>query len=302
MSMVDKSNGLQLIEQYCDSSAFKKGLSKNTLLAYKSDLTLFHNWIESKQATLISIDRVFINNYLAAKLDEGVSVGTIQRIVTCIKNFYLYLFESKIIPTNPSELIENPKKRRKLPTILSENEIKNLLDSPNENTSEGLRDKCIMELLYSSGLRISELLSIEVNQIALDKPYLKIKGKGNKDRIVPIGELALKLILKYIDTDRSKIRITKNSHMLFVNSKGHVITRQSCWEMIKKYARKSNIMKKISPHNLRHAFATHLINNGADLRSVQMLLGHASLSTTQIYTHVAKDRLTKFHQKYHPRR
>ena len=156
-------------------------------------------------------------------------------------------------------------------------------------------------MLYSSGLRISELLRVQVNEISKDKPYLKVNGKGDKERIVPIGDSALKLLGRYIDTHRSKIKISKNIHMLFVNNKGGVVTRQACWEMIQKYAKKSNIRKKISPHNLRHAFATHLINHGADLRSVQMLLGHASLSTTQIYTHVAKERLTQFHQKFHPR-
>jgi len=156
-------------------------------------------------------------------------------------------------------------------------------------------------LLYSAGLRISELLDIKVSQISYEKPFLKIKGKGNKERLVPIGSSAMKLIIAYLDSYRSKMKTTKNIDMLFINESGNLITRQSCWDMIRKYAKVSMINKKISPHNLRHAFATHLLNNGADLRTVQMLLGHASLSTTQIYTHIAKDRLVKFHQKYHPR-
>jgi integrase/recombinase XerD len=164
-----------------------------------------------------------------------------------------------------------------------------------------MRDKCILELLYSSGLRISELLSVKVNQITHDKSFLKIKGKGGKERLVPIGSSAMSSLLTYIDTYRCNIKNTDNTEMLFIKETGAVISRQECWKMIKKYALASNINKKISPHNLRHAFATHLLNNGADLRTVQMLLGHASLSTTQIYTHIAKDRLVKFHQKYHPR-
>ena len=176
-----------------------------------------------------------------------------------------------------------------------------LLDSPDVKTYKGFRDKCILELLYSSGLRISELLNIKINQISKEKKFLKIKGKGDKERLVPIGSSAMNLLIVYLDTYRSNIKNTNNIDILFINENGSIVSRQACWEMIQKYASISLINKKISPHNLRHAFATHLLNNGADLRTVQMLLGHASLSTTQIYTHIAKERLVKFHQKYHPR-
>ena len=213
----------------------------------------------------------------------------------------MFLHESQIIHKNPALLIENPKKRRKLPTIISESEVDALLNAPDDTTHAGLRDKCILELLYSTGLRISELLSIRVNQISREKPFLKIKGKGDKDRLVPIGSFAMNLLISYIDGCRSQIKDNKFVDMLFINESGKLITRQSCLKMINDYAKKSIINKKISPHNLRHAFATHLLNNGADLRTVQMLLGHASLSTTKIYTHIARERLIKFHQKYHPR-
>tara|TARA_B100001093_G_scaffold453416_1_gene462087 strand:- start:1417 stop:2325 length:909 start_codon:yes stop_codon:yes gene_type:complete len=301
MTISDKSIEHQLIDQYCNDVSFKKGLSNNTVLAYKSDLRIFIIWLKEHKKKISNTDRIIINNYLADRLDNGASVSTIQRIITCIKSFYLFLFENKIIDNNPAQLIENPKKRRKLPIIISENEVEKLLESPDVKTNIGLRDKCILELLYSTGLRISELLNIKVNQISKQKPFLKIKGKGNKERLVPIGTSAMNLLILYIDTYRANLKPSNHIDMLFLNENGSIITRQACWEMIQKYATVSLINKKISPHNLRHAFATHLLNNGADLRTVQMLLGHASLSTTQIYTHIAKERLVKFHQKYHPR-
>ena len=301
MSISDNSIEYQFIDQFCDYVSFKNNLKHNTIIAYKSDLKIFLSWISNNNNKFCDVDRVVINNYLASRLDSGVSVSTIQRIITCIKSFYLFLYENNFIQSNPAQLIDNPKKRRKLPIIISENEIEALLSCPNTDTSSGMRDKCMLELLYSSGLRISELLNIKVHQIAHDKSFLKIKGKGGKERLVPIGSSAMSSLLTYIDTYRCNIKNTDNIEMLFIKETGTVISRQECWKMIKKYASASNINKKISPHNLRHAFATHLLNNGADLRTVQMLLGHASLSTTQIYTHIAKDRLVKFHQKYHPR-
>ena len=301
MPISDNSIEYQLIDQYCNNISFKKGLSKNTTLAYKSDLKLFLIWLDGCKKKFSNIDRIEINNYLAYRLDNGTSLSTIQRIITCIKSFYSFLFENNIIENNPAQLIENPKKRRKLPTIITENEVMKLLESPDVKTNKGLRDKCILELLYSSGLRISELLNIKINEISKEKKFLKIKGKGNKERLVPIGSSAMNLLIVYLDTYRLNIKISNNIDILFVNENGSIISRQACWEMIQKYASISLINKKISPHNLRHAFATHLLNNGADLRTVQMLLGHASLSTTQIYTHIAKERLVKFHQKYHPR-
>ena len=301
MSISDNSIEYQFIDQFCDYVSFKNNLKQNTIIAYKSDLKIFLSWISNNNNKFSDVDRVVINNYLASRLDSGVSVSTIQRIITCIKSFYLFLYDNNFIQSNPAQLIDNPKKRRKLPIIISENEIEALLSCPNTDTSSGMRDKCILELLYSSGLRISELLNIKVNQITHDKSFLKIKGKGDKERLVPIGSSAMSSLLTYIDTFRCNIKNIDNVEMLFIKETGAVISRQECWKMIKKYALASNINKKISPHNLRHAFATHLLNNGADLRTVQMLLGHASLSTTQIYTHIAKERLVKFHQKYHPR-
>jgi integrase/recombinase XerD len=260
MPISDNSIEYQLIDQYCNNVSFKKGLSKNTTLAYKSDLKLFLIWLDGCKKKFSNIDRIEINNYLAYRLDNGTSLSTIQRIITCIKSFYSFLFENNIIENNPAQLIENPKKRRKLPTIITENEVMKLLESPDVKTNKGLRDKCILELLYSSGLRISELLNIKINEISKEKNFLKIKGKGNKERLVPIGSSAMNLLIVYLDTYRLNIKISNNIDILFVNENGSIISRQACWEMIQKYASISLINKK-SHHIIfvMHLQPTYLI-------------------------------------------
>ena len=217
MPISDNSIEYHLIDQYCNNISFKNGLTKNTILAYKSDLKIFLIWLDDNKEKFSNADRIIINNYLAYRLDNGASLSTIQRIITCIKSFYSFLFENNIIKYNPAQLIENPKKRRKLPTIITESEVMKLLDSPDVKTNKGLRDKCILELLYSSGLRISELLSIKINQISKEKKFLKIKGKGNKERLVPIGSSAMNLLIVYLDTYRSSIKNTNNIDILFIN-------------------------------------------------------------------------------------
>ena len=202
MSISDNSTDFDYIDKYCNDASFKKNLSQNTLNAYKSDLIVFLRWLLANNKCLFDADRVIINSYLASKLDNGLSVSTIQRTITCIKSFYQFLHDHKLIRNNPTLLIDNPKKRRKLPTIISESEVDRLLAAPDTSKSAGLRDKCILELLYSAGLRISELLNIKVSQISSEKPFLKIKGKGNKERLVPIGSSAMKLIISYLDSYR----------------------------------------------------------------------------------------------------
>ena len=208
---------------------------------------------------------------------------------------------SGLIELNPTDLIESPKIGRKLPVNLSEDDIDQLLSAPDCSTAKGKRDKTILELLYATGLRISELTNLELSQIDLKRGIIKILGKGGKERIVPIGQTALDWIKDYLDNVRKDFIDKDNNLYLFLNEKGQKISRKSCWSFINSYSKSVLNNKVISPHSLRHAFATHLLNNGADLRSVQMLLGHSSLSTTQIYTHVAKERLIKFHNKFHPR-
>jgi integrase/recombinase XerD len=290
-----------IIDKYCDSIWIEKGLSKNTIISYSLDLKGLQSWLQSNNKNLMNCSESDLNSFLATKFDNGIAASSITRSLSSIKGFYNWLQVSGSIQINPSELIESPKVGRKLPLNLSENDIDRLLDAPDCTTLRGKRDKTILELLYATGLRISELTNLELSQIDLKRGLIKILGKGGKERIVPIGETALDWVRDYLDNVRKDI-INKNDNIyLFLSDKGTKLSRKLCWNFISSYSKRVLDNKYISPHSLRHAFATHLLNNGADLRSVQMLLGHSSLSTTQIYTHVAKERLIKFHNKFHPR-
>ena len=290
-----------IIEKYCDSIWIEKGLSKNTISSYSLDLKHLELWLLNRGKNLISCSESDLNSYLAVKFDNGISASSINRSLSSIKGLYNWLMYSGLIELNPTDLIESPKIGRKLPVNLSEDDIDQLLSAPDCSTAKGKRDKTILELLYATGLRISELTNLELSQIDLKRGIIKILGKGGKERIVPIGQTALDWIKDYLDNVRKDFIDKDNNLYLFLNEKGKKISRKSCWSFINSYSKSVLNNKVISPHSLRHAFATHLLNNGADLRSVQMLLGHSSLSTTQIYTHVAKERLIKFHNKFHPR-
>tara|TARA_B100001564_G_C20583968_1_gene644544 strand:- start:305 stop:1204 length:900 start_codon:yes stop_codon:yes gene_type:complete len=290
-----------IIEKYCDSIWIEKGLSKNTITAYELDLKQIQLWLKNQGRNLLECTDSDLNSYLAEKFDNNISASSINRSLSSIKGFFNWLVFSGLIKQSPAELIESPKIGRKLPVNLSEDEINQLLDAPDCKTSQGKRDKTILELLYATGLRISELTNLELSQIDLNRGIIKILGKGGKERIVPIGQTALDWIKDYLNNVRKDIVDNDNNLYLFLTNKGKKISRKSCWSFITSYSKVALKNKNISPHSLRHAFATHLLNNGADLRSVQMLLGHSSLSTTQIYTHVAKERLIKFHNKFHPR-
>ena len=290
-----------IIEKYCDSIWIEKGLSKNTISSYSLDLKHLELWLLNKGKSLISCSESDLNSYLAIKFDSGISAASINRSLSSIKGLYSWLMHSGSIDLNPTDLIESPKIGRKLPINLSEDDIDRLLSAPDCSTIKGKRDKTILELLYATGLRISELTNLELSQIDLKRGIIKILGKGGKERIVPIGQTALDWVKDYLDNVRKDIINKDDNLFLFLNNKGKKISRKSCWSFINSYSKLVLNNKVISPHSLRHAFATHLLNNGADLRSVQMLLGHSSLSTTQIYTHVAKERLIKFHNKFHPR-
>ena len=290
-----------IIEKYCDSIWIEKGLSKNIISSYSIDLKHLELWLLSKDKSLMTCSESDLNSYLAMKFDNGISASSINRSLSSIKGLYKWLMYSGLIKLNPTDLIESPKIGRKLPINLSEDDIDQLLSAPDCSTSKGKRDKTILELLYATGLRISELTNLELSQIDLKRGIIKILGKGGKERIVPIGQTALDWVKDYLDNVRKDIIDKDDNIYLFLNKKGKKISRKSCWSFINSYSKSVLNNKIISPHSLRHAFATHLLNNGADLRSVQMLLGHSSLSTTQIYTHVAKERLIKFHNKFHPR-
>jgi integrase/recombinase XerD len=290
------------IDQFIDSIWSEKGLSKLTLDAYQQDLLLFARWLEKQNKSLLEVNQTLILQYLAYKMDNKSSARTNARLLSTIKQFFRYQVRSGQRQDNPCELISAPKITRLLPDSLSEKDMDNLLQAPDTETDYGLRDRCMLELMYSSGLRVSELVSLELNQINQNLGLVRLTGKGNKERVIPVGEEALYWLKKY--TNHSRAMLVKphvTSDALFLSSRGSAITRQAFWQHIKKYLLIAGIKTSFSPHSLRHAFATHLLNHGADLRTVQMLLGHSDLSTTQIYTHIAQARLQSLHETHHPR-
>ena len=297
-----------MIDQFIDIIWSEKGLSQLTLDAYRQDLKLFAIWI-SKQTSikpsqhyLLNVSSAAILQYLAYRVEKKSTARTNARLLSSLKQFYRYLVRSGLRPDNPTELISAPKINRLLPGSLSEQEMDNLLLAPDISDFYGLRDRCMLELMYSSGLRVSELVSLELNQINQNLGLVRLIGKGNKERVIPVGEEALYWVKIFIDEGRPLLVKSKvMSNALFLSSRGSAITRQAFWQHIKKYLIKAGIKSDYSPHSLRHAFATHLLNHGADLRTVQMLLGHSNLSTTQIYTHIAQARLQALHEMHHPR-
>ncbi len=290
-----------IIEQFCDQIWMEQGLSDATLSSYRSDLKLFSKWLQKQGKTLINSAPSDIQQYLAERYSKQYSSRSTARFLSSARKFYRYLLQSNQIKVDPTQQIESPKIQPPVPKSLSEDEVDNLLSQPDLDTALGLRDKAMLELLYSSGLRITELISVEMNQIGFQQGVMRVIGKGNKERIVPIGEEALQAIAQYIRHGRAELANEKVSDWLFLSTRGQRMTRQTFWHRIKFYAKTAGIRKHLSPHTLRHAFATHLLNHGADLRTLQMLLGHSDLSTTQIYTYVAKERLKQLHSQHHPR-
>ena len=290
-----------LVTDYCDQIWIERGLSKNTITSYSSDLSQLESWLSNKNINLSNCSDVDLNLYLAEKFEEGCSSSSINRILSSIKGFFVWASKMQIINTDPSEKIDSPKLKKKLPISLSEDDVTNLLNTPDTTKSDGVRDRCILEVLYATGLRVSELINLTLNQVDLDRGLVRVMGKGNKERIVPLGNKAKVWYLEYINHHRDAPVSSKNNNRVFLTDKGKIFSRKACWYMICRYSKISIPNKSISPHTLRHAFATHLLNNGADLRAVQLLLGHSSLSTTQIYTHIAKERLQAFHHEHHPR-
>lgn len=279
----------------------EQGLSDATLSSYRSDLKLFSKWLQKQGKTLTNCAPSDIQQYLAERYSKHYSSRSTARFLSSARKFYRYLLQSNQIKVDPTQQIESPKIQPPVPKSLSEDEVDNLLSQPDLDTALGLRDKAMLELLYSSGLRITELISVEMNQIGFQQGVMRVIGKGNKERIVPIGEEALQAIAQYIRHGRAELANEKVSDWLFLSTRGQRMTRQTFWHRIKFYAKTAGICKHLSPHTLRHAFATHLLNHGADLRTLQMLLGHSDLSTTQIYTYVAKERLKQLHSQHHPR-
>jgi len=291
----------QVIEQFTDALWMERGLSKNTLSAYRTDLSGLACWLLRQGKPLISAQRQDLLSYLSDRVSAGARPRTTARMVSSMRRFYRYLIREGRLSEDPSVLIDTPRIGRPLPDTLSEDEVEALLHAPDESDSLGLRDRAMLELLYACGLRVSELVSMTTDQASLTQGVVRLIGKGSKERLVPMGEEAVDWLQRYLDDSRPDLATGSAAKQLFITRRGTGMTRQAFWYRIRHYAVKSCINKPLSPHTLRHAFATHLLNHGADLRVVQMLLGHSDLSTTQIYTHVARERLKDLHSKHHPR-
>jgi len=298
-SGIDSSN--IVIDDFIDHLWLEDGLSKNTLNSYRFDLVSFATWLnKSMKLNLIDVSQLEIQQYLSYKFSISKS-SSISRLLATLRRLYRYLLREKKISSDPTLQIQTPRISKSLPKSLSEKEVESLLKAPNINTKPGLRDRAMLELLYACGVRVSELVNILLTEVSVSDGVIRVTGKGGKTRLVPMGEEALDWIQEYMKEARGDILKNKLSKFLFVTHRGGAMTRQTFWYLIKRYTVIAKISKPISPHVLRHAFATHLINHGADLRVVQMLLGHSDISTTQIYTHVARERLNKLHQSHHPR-
>lgn len=279
----------------------EQGLSANTLAAYQRDLTLYMQWSSQHGLQLLTIDADVVQGFLLELLHKGRKENSNARLLSALKRFYQWLVANGRTESDPTVLLKAPKVAKAIPKVLSEEQVEALLYSPDIYTPLGIRDRAILELMYASGLRVSEVVELPFEQLNLSAGLVQVIGKGSKERIVPIGEVALEWLQRYINESRPALLGNKWVTTLFVSRLGRPMTRQTLWHRVKNLAFDAGIHAHISPHTLRHAFATHLINHGADLRTVQLLLGHSDLSTTQIYTHVAKERLSKLHQQHHPR-
>jgi len=286
-----------LIESFLDSLYIEKGLSQNTVQSYKNDITSFAFWVdESINLPLVRISKIDINKYIAQLFKNGLKSSSVNRKISTIKSFFIFLLKKKHILVSPVDDIEMIKQEKYLPISMSEKEVELLLESPNLDSFIGIRDRAMIEMLYATGMRVSELINLKITDIDHNRLVVKVMGKGSKERLIPYGEVASDYLNAYL-----KNRKEINSNEIFLSNRGKKITRSAFWNRIKLYLKKENLKESISPHTLRHAFATHLLNRGADLRSVQILLGHSDLSTTQIYTHIAKQRLGEILKKHHPR-
>ena len=288
------------IDQFLDTIWLEDGLSKNTLDSYRLDLNQFASWLtQAEQLDLLAGEQQHIQQYLAVKFPL-VKPRSINRLIASLKRFYRYCLRENTVKIDPTLQIESPKLPRSLPKTLNETEVESLLNAPSDDAM-GLRDRAMLELLYACGLRVSELVGIKVTEVSINDSVIRVTGKGSKTRLVPMGEIATDWISRYLKEARPQILGARLCDSLFVTARADCMTRQAFWYLIKRYALKADITKPMSPHVLRHAFATHLLNHGADLRVVQMLLGHSDISTTQIYTHVAGERLKLLHSLHHPR-
>lgn len=291
-----------LLEQFSHYLAVEKGLAQNTLDSYRRDLNKFFLFLgREKVSSPAKVDRNLITRYLLNLKEAGRATSTISRNVASIRSFFSFLVLEDLIEDNPAQLVKAPRIEKKLPRVLTTKEVDRLLQQPRDDGQAGLRDKAMLELLYASGIRVSELVSLNITDFSPEVGYLRCRGKGMKERIVPIGSVAVKYVREYLHNCRQKMLKRNEEKALFLNHHGRRLTRQGFWKILKKYARQSKLNGEITPHTLRHSFATHLLENGADLRSVQEMLGHSDISTTQIYTQITRRKIREVYDKTHPR-
>lgn len=292
----------QVIDAFCDAIWLEDGLAQNTLSAYRRDLNGFAQWLyANRKRALMGADHGDLLAYLAYKFQVKAKASSASRLLSTVKRFYRFQVREGRLRVDPTLNIDSPRLPRKLPKSLTESDVEGLLAAPNVDEPRGLRDRAMLELLYATGLRVTELVKLKLAQVSIDSGVVRVMGKGSKERLVPIGEVAIDWLQRYLRDARVALLEGQLTDDIFVTNRGGAMSRQMFWNLIKRYASLANITTSISPHTLRHAFATHLLNHGADLRVVQMLLGHADVSTTQIYTHVARERLKQLHQTHHPR-
>ena len=290
------------LELFLDYIMLERGLSEGTLDAYRRDLTRFLTALTSRGISSIhAVEREHVTDFLVAERERGLGAASVARELVVIKVFFTFLYREGHLPVNLTEVMDSPRLWKSLPTVLSEREVTALLDAPDLASRYGLRDRAMIELLYACGLRVSELCDLTLDAVQFDESYLRALGKGGKVRIVPIGEAALRYLLRYIEEARGSLLKGAASRYLFVTRQGGPFSRKSVWSMIKRYSGRAMITKNVSPHTLRHSFASHLLAHGAPLRVIQELLGHADIATTQVYTHVDQNRLQQVHRQFHPR-
>jgi integrase/recombinase XerD len=289
------------IDIFIDALWLERGLSRNTLASYRSDLALFAHWLEARGQPLLAVGREDIEGYLAHRYELGVSARSCARALSCLRGFYRYQLREQRVDIDPTLNIDGPRLGRPLPKVLSEQDVEDLLAAPDTSDELGLRDRAMLELLYACGLRVTELVTLQLSQVNLNQGVVRVIGKGSRERLVPMGEVARTWLERYLDHARDTMLAGRHNDVLFPSRRGQQMTRQTFWYRVKHHALQASIDKDLSPHTLRHAFATHLVNHGADLRVVQLLLGHSDLSTTQIYTHVARARMQALHAQHHPR-
>jgi integrase/recombinase XerD len=292
----------QMLDQFLHYLIVEKGLAKNTIEAYSHDLNRFSDYLKAKGIQdILNVGKFDVRAFLLILKRQGLSTKTISRNLVAIRTFFKFLIQEGILEANPIEEVGSPTVAKTLPEILTLKEVEELLEQPNIKTPLGIRDRAMLEMLYATGMRVSELTRLPMNQVNLEGGYVLIYGKGSKERMVPLGSEAMKWLALYLRMARGRFAKRKESNALFISRSGKGMSRQRFWRSLKEYGRKAGIRKRISPHLLRHSFASHLLERGADLRSVQIMLGHVDISTTQIYTHVTGERLKKIHQRYHPR-